>query len=99
MRWWSMTMQCCSSHPRDESFRGSTIPLSMAPSGTRLLVRRIEGGRKLCARMAALGIYPGAELEVLCAGCDRPCLVKVHGSTLSLGAGVSSKILVCGPLT
>lgn len=97
MRWWSMTTRCCSPCRSDEACRGSMIPLSQAPSGKRLLVQRIEGGRNLCARMAALGIYPGAELEVLCAGCDRPCLVKVHGSTLSLGAGVSNKILVCGP--
>jgi ferrous iron transport protein A len=44
--------------------------------------------------MAALGIYPGAELELLCAGCDSPCLVRVRGGTLSLGKGVSDKILV-----
>ncbi|WP_170920256.1 FeoA family protein [Desulfacinum hydrothermale] len=76
---------------------GKLIPLSHARSGSRLKVRRIDGGRRLCARMAALGIYPGAELELVCAGCDCPCLVKVHGSTLSLGAGISRKILVSGP--
>ena len=70
------------------------VPLSQAQPGKRLKVRRIDGGRRLCARMASLGIYPGAEVELICAGCNCPCLVKVHGSTLSLGAGVSSKILV-----
>lgn len=94
MRWSTMT-QWCSPRGSDGGCSGRMMPLSQAPSGKRLLVQRIEGGRNLCARMAALGIYPGAELEVLCAGCDRPCLVKVHGSTLSLGAGVSNKILVC----
>ena len=95
MRWWPM-MRCFSPCRTDDGCRGSVVPLSQAPAGRRLLVQRIEGGRNLCARMAALGIYPGAEVEVLCAGCDRPCLIKVHGSTLSLGAGVSNKILVCG---
>ncbi len=94
MRWWFMS-RCGSPCARDKVCPAPVFPLSQAPSGKRLLVQRIEGGRNLCARMAALGIYPGAELEVLCAGCDRPCLVKVHGSTLSLGAGVSNKILVC----
>ncbi len=94
MKGWSM-FKCFSRCGTEGVGRDSVVPLSQAPAGRRLLVQRIEGGRNLCARMAALGIYPGAELEVLCAGCNRPCLVKVHGSTLSLGAGVSNKILVC----
>jgi ferrous iron transport protein A len=70
------------------------LPLSNAKSGQRCKVASIEGGRGVCGRMAAMGIYPGVEMEVLCGGCDAPCLVRVHGSTLSLGHGVSNKILV-----
>ena len=44
--------------------------------------------------MAALGIYPGAELEIVCSSCDAPCVVKVRGATLSLGAGTCRRILV-----
>jgi ferrous iron transport protein A len=71
-----------------------TLPLAEASPGRRVKVKKISGGRRLCARMAALGIYPGAELELLCSGCDSPCVVKVRGGTLSLGKGVSEKILV-----
>lgn len=70
------------------------LPLCEASTGKRFKVACIDGGRKLCARMAALGIYPGVEMELLGAGCGCPCMVRVHGSTLSLGAGVSDKILV-----
>lgn len=70
------------------------LRLSDAPPGQPVEVKAIEGGRKLCARMAALGIYPGVKLELLCSHCDAPCLVKVRGSTLSLGVGVSRKIMV-----
>ncbi len=70
------------------------LPLAKAQPGCKFQVKCIEGGRRLCARMAAMGIYPGAELEVLCARCGEPCLVKVRGATLSLGAGVSQKIMV-----
>lgn len=70
------------------------LPLTDARPGERLQVKSIAGGRRLCARMAALGIYPGAELELLCSACGAPCLVRVHGGTLSLGCGVSDKILV-----
>jgi ferrous iron transport protein A len=72
--------------------------LSNARAGQRCKVAGIEGGRHLCARMAAMGIYPGVEMEVVCAGCNCPCLVRVHGCTLSLGSGLSNKILVTSAL-
>ncbi len=70
------------------------VRLSDAPAGEKLRVSSIAGGRNLCGRMAAMGIYPGVVMELVCAGCGSPCLVRVHGGTLSLGAGVSQKILV-----
>lgn len=69
-------------------------PLCEMRNEKRLKVAGIEGDRSVCARMAALGIYPGAEMELLCAGCGAPCLVRVRGGTLSLGQDVSDKILV-----
>jgi len=77
---------------------GHTILLSEAPIGRRFKVKSIGGGRPLCARMAAMGIYPGVEMELVCAGCGSPCLVRVHGGTLSLGEGLSREILVTSSL-
>jgi len=74
--------------------RGWSLRLDQANPGCRFRVARISGGRHLCARMAAMGIYPGSELELLCAGCDSPCVVRVKGGTLSLGKGISENILV-----
>jgi len=70
------------------------MPLSEAKTGNRVKVKRIEGGRKLCARMAAMGIYPGVEMDLVCAGCGSPCMVRLRGGTYCLGKGVSQKILV-----
>jgi hypothetical protein len=39
--------------------------------------------------MAALGIYPGVEMHLLCGGC-----VRVNGGVLSLGKDIFDKILV-----
>lgn len=72
----------------------SGVPLCDAKTGGKVKVACVDGGRSLCARMAALGIYPGVEMQLLCSGCNCPCLVRVHGGTLSLGKGVSDKILV-----
>lgn len=83
--------RCCKSF---QELDAQAQPLSAAPMGKRFRIAGIKGGRRLCARMAAMGVYPGAEMELLCAGCGSPCLIKVRGGTLSLGAGVSDKILV-----
>ncbi|MCX7822466.1 MAG: ferrous iron transport protein A [Syntrophobacterales bacterium] len=69
-------------------------PLSVADPGKKFKVCRILGGRSACARLAHMGIYPGVEVELLCGGCNAPCIVKVHNVTISLGHGISQKILV-----
>ena len=69
---------CCLRSEMDAS-DSCAVPLSVVRTGLRYKVAGIEGGRHLCARMAALGIYPGVEMEVVCAGCNCPCLVRVHG--------------------
>jgi ferrous iron transport protein A len=92
LKYWKQKNFCAC---RETEVSDSTaVPLSDVRAGQRFKVAGIEGGRHLCARMAALGIYPGVEMEVVCAGCNCPCLVRVHGCTLSLGAGLSEKILV-----
>ena len=65
------------------------VPLCQAESGKKVKVACVNGERGLCARMAALGIYPGVEMQMLCCGC-----VRVNGGTLSLGKEISNKILV-----
>jgi ferrous iron transport protein A len=65
------------------------MPLCKAESGKKVKVACLHGERGLCARMAALGIYPGVEMHLLCSGC-----VRVNGGTLSLGKDISDMILV-----
>lgn len=65
------------------------MPLCKAKTGGRVKVACVRGERGLCARMAALGIYPGVEMHLLCSGC-----VRVNGGILSLGKDISDKILV-----
>ena len=65
------------------------VPLCKAECGRKVKVACVNGERGLCARMAALGIYPGVEMLPLCSGC-----VRVNGGTLSLGKDISNKIFV-----
>jgi ferrous iron transport protein A len=65
------------------------VPLCKAESGRKVKVACVNGERGLCARMAALGIYPGVEMLPLCSGC-----VRVNGGTLSLGKDILNQIFV-----
>ena len=65
------------------------LPLCKAESGRTVKVACVHGERGLCARMAAMGIYPGVEMHLLCSGC-----VRVNGGVLSLGKDIFDKILV-----
>jgi ferrous iron transport protein A len=84
--------RCCSDDVREGDH--GVLPLADAPTGKRLRVACLGGGRQFCARMASMGIYPGVEMELVCSSCGSPCLVRVHGGTLSLGAGLSRDIMV-----
>ncbi len=71
------------------------LPLSRACACGRVKVCRISGDRRLCARMADLGILPGREMELLCSGRGRHnCMVRVNGGTLSLDNLTTENILV-----
>ncbi len=78
---------------RGVTFTGEQ-PLALAGCGRRLKVCRIGGGRGVCARMAALGIFPGQVVELVCAADQSRCLVRLNGSTVSLGDGAAENILV-----
>ena len=77
---------CCRRLSDPESM---PMPLCEAKRGKSVKVACVHGERRLCARMAALGIYPGVEMHLLCSGC-----VRVNGGILSLGKEVSDKIMV-----
>ncbi|MGO9372792.1 MAG: FeoA family protein [Syntrophobacteraceae bacterium] len=79
----------CTLCERPSSPECALVPLCEAASGHKVKVACVKGERGLCARMAAMGIYPGVEMQLLCSGC-----VRVNGGTLSLGKEVSNNILV-----
>ncbi|MCK5681408.1 ferrous iron transport protein A [bacterium] len=70
------------------------LPLAEAGCGRRLQVCRVDGSRGVCGRLASLGIFPGQEVELVCAADSSRCLVRLNGSTVSLGDGAAEKILV-----
>jgi len=69
-------------------------PLSESCRSGRLKICKITGDRKLCARMASLGVYPGEEVELLCPENGSQCLLKLQGTTLSLDSNTTKNIMV-----
>ncbi len=69
-------------------------PLSEAGNVGKLKICKLTGDRHECAKMAALGLLPGQEAELLCSQNGSQCLLKIHGGTLSLDHGTSTNIIV-----
>jgi ferrous iron transport protein A len=69
-------------------------PLSEIQTGARIVVRRVDGGRGLLSRLAALGLVVGSDLEVLQNSQDGPMLVRVRNTRVALGRDEARKVLV-----
>ena len=70
------------------------MPLTKVGEGARAILRSVEGGRQLRGRLAALGLLPGTELEVIQNSGHGPFVVAVRGSRIVIGRGMASRIAV-----
>ena len=94
--------KCCSSFKekigqcavRQKICPDNVKPLSKACGCERFKVCTIRGDRKLCARMAQLGVLPGSTIELICSLESQSCMVKVKGSTVSLDQLSAENIMV-----
>jgi Fur family transcriptional regulator, ferric uptake regulator len=78
--------------------RRSLLPLLLAKTGERVVIKEMTGGSIARARLAAMGLRPGDEIEII-KNDGQGRLILAHGNTrLALGKGVASKILVSLPL-
>ena len=79
----------------------STQPfiLSELPDGFRGIVGRVNGGRELAARLAAMGLTAGTEIVVLQNRGFGPMLARVRDTRIALGRGQASLVTVyeCQP--
>jgi Fe2+ transport system protein FeoA len=89
---------CLASKFRDKCTGGqSTVhhgPLSENCQAGKIKICKVYGDRRLCSRMAALGVLPGKEAELIRPHCGSQCLLKIHGGTLTLDRKTSDNIIV-----
>jgi Fur family ferric uptake transcriptional regulator len=74
--------------------RRPLMPLAMAKSGEKIVIKDMMGGREARSRLASMGLRAGDRLEIINNnGMGR--LIVGHGSTrLALGRGIAQKIMV-----
>jgi ferrous iron transport protein A len=92
---------CCFADQFKKCFRHrqcdeSIKPLSHLCRAGKVKICKLTGDRSLCARMAAMGLYPGTEAELLCPENSSQCILKIHGGTICLDRAFSENILVSG---
>lgn len=83
--------RCCTQCSTQE-----VVPLSRLCKSGRFTICKVNGDRKLCARIVAMGIYPGAEGELICQQSGSQCILQLHGSRLCLDPSITENIMVTG---
>ena len=68
--------------------------LSMVGVGEMVRVVKINAGRGLNSRLAAMGLVPNTELTVVSNSHPGPFVLTVKGSKIMLGRGMAHKIMV-----
>lgn len=70
------------------------MPLNLVSTGEKAILRTITGGRQLRGRLAALGLLPGSELQVVQNSGQGPFIISVKGSRIVLGRGMAARMEV-----
>lgn len=70
------------------------MPLTLVQQGRTVRVVAVRAGCGVQGRLSAMGLVPGALVEVLRNGWGGPFLISVKGSRIALGRGMAGKIEV-----
>ena len=70
------------------------MTLTMVHEGDRAVLKAVRGGHRMRGRLAALGLLPGTELEVIQNSGRGPFVVAVRGSRIVIGRGMAANIEV-----
>ncbi|MBN2652450.1 MAG: FeoA domain-containing protein [Spirochaetales bacterium] len=68
--------------------------LSNLKPGDKVVVKAIDGGRRLRQKLYGIGIFRGRALTVIRGSKSHPYLVEVGGVKCVIGSGMTDKIIV-----
>jgi ferrous iron transport protein A len=69
-------------------------PLSQVKNGETVRLARIDAGRGLSSRLAAMGLVADIEITVVNNSHPGPFVISVRDSKMMLGRGMAQKIMV-----
>jgi len=76
------------------SQRRKLLPLSDAPKGERLVIARLDGGPMARARLMAMGLRMGDEVDVITNSGQGQLVIGVDYKRIVLGRGMARKLMV-----
>jgi Fur family ferric uptake transcriptional regulator len=76
------------------SQRRELLPLSDAPGGERLVIVRLDGGPTARARLMAMGLRKGDEVDVITNSGQGQLVIGVDYKRIVLGRGLARKLMV-----
>ncbi len=71
-----------------------TMTILEADPGEEVMVSRIEAGRELKQRLAAMGLLPDSKITVVRSVSQGQVIVRLKDSRVVLGRGMANKIFV-----
>lgn len=74
--------------------RKALLRLSEAPNGERLILVRIDGGPRVRARLMAMGLRIGDEVDVITNSGQGQLVIGLDYKRIVLGRGLAAKLLV-----
>ena len=69
-------------------------PLAMIENGRRVRLISVQAGQALQSRLTAMGLAPGAKIEVIRNLAHGPFVIAVKDNRIMLGRGMALKIIV-----
>lgn len=70
------------------------MKLSEAKKNDHVIIKCIDAGRSLQGRLLAMGLIPNKKIRIINSASNSPVIIKVKDSTITLGYGMASKIIV-----
>ncbi len=86
-------MQNCKGAPKPNADR--LVLLNELQPGRAGVIIEIIGGRGICNKLQAMGLYIGSRVRRVAGALGRgPVVVEAHGAQFAVGFGMANKIIV-----
>jgi len=70
------------------------MSLTNVETGKRVYIIGLNAGQGMQGRLAAMGLVPGVQIEVISGSAWGPIIVAVKGSRVIFGHGMAQKVMV-----